>query len=71
MDQITTEKSTITEVERARRKEAIDFARGSVRLEGYVLDSQAEDIFRQHVNGEISDEEFRKAVNGLMDSYGG
>ena len=48
---------TITEEERARRREAVDFARGSVRFEGIVLSTAAEALAERFINGEISLEE--------------
>jgi hypothetical protein len=62
MDQITTEKSTITEAERARRKEAIDFARGSVRLEGFHLGPDVEELNRRYIAGEMSSDEHSAAI---------
>ncbi len=60
----------ISEEERARRKKAIDYARGSVRLEGFVLDEQAEALFARYVNGEIDRPELDAAVAKLAASYG-
>ncbi len=48
---------TITEDERARRREAVNFARGSVRFEGIVLSDEAEALAEQFINGEITLEE--------------
>ena len=46
---------TITEAERARRKAAIDYARGSVRLEGFVAQRRSRgDLNRLYVEGEIT-----------------
>ncbi|WP_158744933.1 antitoxin VbhA family protein [Acidisphaera sp. L21] len=56
--------------ERARRKKAIDYARGSVRLEGFVLDDAAEALFACYVQGEIDRRELDAAVAGLAASYG-
>ena len=39
--------------QRERRKQAIDFARGSVRLEGFVLDDQTEALFARYVDGDL------------------
>jgi hypothetical protein len=62
MDQITTEQPKINEAERARRKEAIDFARGSVRLEGFVLDPETEKLNARYVAGEITREEVTREI---------
>lgn len=48
--------------ERARRKAAIDYARGSVRLEGFVLSDFAEELNRQYIEGEITSEEHSAAL---------
>jgi hypothetical protein len=56
--------------ERARRKKAIDYARGSVRLEGSILDDRAEALFGRYVNGEIDRSELDAAVAELAASYG-
>jgi len=39
--------------QRERRKQAIDFARGSVRLEGFVLDDQTEALFARYIDGDL------------------
>lgn len=49
--------SPITEQERARRREAFEFARGSVRFEGIVLSAEAEALAERFINGEITLEE--------------
>ena len=48
---------TITEDERTRRREAVNFARGSVRFEGIILSAEAEALAERFINGEISLEE--------------
>lgn len=62
MDQITSEKPTISEVERAKRKEAIDFARGNVRLEGFILDEATERLNARYVAGELTSEELTREI---------
>ncbi|MDD3371682.1 MAG: antitoxin VbhA family protein [Alphaproteobacteria bacterium] len=52
----------ISDAERERRKEAVDYARGSVRLEGGVLSEFAEDLNRRYINGEITREEKTAAL---------
>lgn len=54
--------SKISVEERARRKAAIDYARGSVRLEGFVLPSAGEKLYSQFIDGEITSDELRAAV---------
>jgi hypothetical protein len=53
-DDETAKQPDISSAERARRKAAVDYARGSVRLEGFVLSEFAEDLNRRYVNGEIT-----------------
>jgi hypothetical protein len=52
----------ISDAERAKRKAAVDYARGSVRLEGFVLSEFAEDLNRRYINGEITRAEKTAAV---------
>jgi len=54
----------ISAEERARRKAAIDYARGSVRLEGFIVSPFAEDLNRRYIDGEISREELTAAILG-------
>jgi hypothetical protein len=56
----------ITPEERARRKAAIDYARGSVRLEGFVLDAEAENLNRRYIEGEISSVEHSVEVRRIL-----
>jgi hypothetical protein len=60
----------ISEEERARRKAAIDTGRASVRLEGFILDEQAEALFARYVDGELDNSELNEAVLKLGASYG-
>ena len=60
----------ITEEERSRRKKAIDYGRGSVRLEGFVLDEASEALFAKYVEGEITRPQLDAAVSKLAASYG-
>jgi hypothetical protein len=60
----------LSDEERARRKKAINYARGSLRLEGFVLDEKAEPLFSRYVNGEIDRPELDAAVAKLAASYG-
>jgi hypothetical protein len=53
---------TIDEAERARRKAAVDYARGSVRLEGFELDPEVEELNRRYVAGELTSEELTRAI---------
>ena len=58
---------TIDEAERARRKAAVDYARGSVRLEGFELSAFAEELNRRYIAGEITRAEKTAA---LLAHYG-
>lgn len=53
--------------EQARRKHAIDFARGSVRFEGFVLDAETEALFADYVAGKLD----RPALNSAILKYSG
>ncbi len=52
----------IADKERARRKAAIDFARGSVRFEGFVLSPEVEEINRRFIDGEMTGDEHVEAI---------
>jgi len=54
--------SKISAEERARRKAAIDYARGSVRLEGFVVSPFAEDMNQRYIDGEITRKELTAAI---------
>ena len=45
---------SISDEERHRRRESVNFARGSVRLEGIVLSAAAEALAERFINGEIT-----------------
>jgi hypothetical protein len=51
-----------SEQARVRRQEAVDFARGNVRLEGFVLSPEVEAIFARYIRGEITHEETTRLV---------
>jgi Antitoxin VbhA len=55
-------KTEISPHERARRKAAVDYARGSVRLEGFVVSPFAEDLNRRYIDGEITRQELTAAI---------
>jgi hypothetical protein len=62
MDQLTPVAPLISAEESARRKAAIDYARGSVRLEGFVLDAEVERLNQRYITGEISGDEHSAAI---------
>ncbi len=52
----------ISEQERARREEAVWFARNSVALEGFDLSPEAEAVFARYIRGEIN----RAQLNAIV-----
>jgi hypothetical protein len=65
MDDLSTTavpRARTTPEERARRKAAIDYARGSVRLEGFVVSDFTEELNRRYIDGEITREELTAAI---------
>lgn len=58
---------TITPAERAKRKAAIDFARGSVRFEGIILSPEIEEINQQYIDGDIDFETHLKLAHTAVD----
>jgi len=49
-----------------KRKAAIDFARGSVRFEGFTLSADIEAINRRFIDGELSWDEHGAAVRRVV-----
>lgn len=60
-------KSSVSHAEqaRARRLDAINFARRSVRLEGFILSDEVEEIFRRYVDDELSEEACTQAIQAV------
>ena len=54
-----------SERQRAIREEAYCDAVTNLRLEGLEMDEEAKRIFQRHINGEISFEGFRAAIDDL------
>jgi len=54
-----------TEQERAKREEAYRKTLASLRLEGLEMEKEAKPVFQRHIDGEITFEEFRAALNDL------
>ena len=48
--------------EQARRQASVNYGRGSVRLEGFVLSPEIEDLNRRYIEGELSSEELTSAI---------
>jgi hypothetical protein len=53
------------ERERAKREGAYRDAVTNLRLEGLEMDEEAKRVFQRHVDGEITSEEFRAAIDDL------
>jgi hypothetical protein len=56
---------SISADEQARRKRAIDFARGSVRYEGFVLSPEAEHVGERFVAGHLTVPEYVEAIKAI------
>lgn len=56
----------IDDQERARRRAAIEFARGSVRFEGFVLSPEVEEINRRFIDGELTGDEHIEAIKAAL-----
>lgn len=59
----------MSDQERARREDAVRFARNSVRLEGFHLNADAETLFARYINGELTRPQLNDAVR-KMAAYG-
>jgi hypothetical protein len=55
-------RARITPEERARRKAADDYARGSLRLEGFTPSEQSDELTRRYIDGEITRAELTVAI---------
>jgi hypothetical protein len=53
------------QAEQAQRKAAVDYARGSVRLEGFVLAPEVEDLNRRYIAGELTSQQLTDAILAL------
>lgn len=60
--QLSSAKATISPEERARRQEAVDYAYGSARLEGFVPSSFAQEMNCRYIDGELTSEELTAAL---------
>ncbi len=47
----------ISENERAKRQQRVDFAKGNVELEGFKIDDETKQISEKYINGEITGDE--------------
>ncbi len=66
----STSPARISEEERARRKAACDFARGSVRFEGFILSEKAEALIARYIDGELTREEMNAEVLRMASEHG-
>ncbi|MFG1298006.1 antitoxin VbhA family protein [Xanthobacter sp. V13C-7B] len=60
--------SAISEEERRRRQEAVNYATASVRLEGFVMSEEEERHAERFINGEIDLAEFVKVRHDPLSS---
>ena len=58
----TASRGGISEAEKARRRAAIAYARGSLRLEGFSLTPDIEALNQRYIEGEISGAEHSAAI---------
>ncbi len=59
---ITSSVPAISERERARRLEEVNFARGSIRYEGGILTDEIEQLNARYIAGEIDSDELTAAI---------
>ncbi len=52
----------ISDDERHRRQKAVDYARGSVRLEGFIISPDIEALNQRYVDGELTSDELTAAI---------
>ena len=57
----------ISAEERAKRQRAVDFARGSVRFEGFILSPEVEELNRRFIEGELTSNEHVAETRRLYD----
>jgi hypothetical protein len=62
VDQVISSTPLISEAERDRRRAAIAYGRGSVRLEGFVVSPEAEALNQRYIDGELTREELTQAI---------
>lgn len=66
MSASTDSKVTRHDEEREARLRAINVARGSVRLEGFVLSPEVEEINRRFIDGELTGDEHIAAIKDIV-----
>jgi len=65
MNQLTAPKN-LSEEERAKRQAAVNNARGSVRLEGFILNEAVNALSKRYVDGEITLDQHTAAILELF-----
>ena len=58
--------SGISTEERQKRLNAVNFGRGNVRLDGFVLDGETEVLYARYVNGDLNRAELNAAILSLQ-----
>ena len=58
-------KPRISDEERSERRRGIAAARGSVRLEGFVISQAAEAVAERYIDGELDIDEYIATVKAL------
>lgn len=66
MNVVATNPQELGQAELAKRKAAVEYARASLRLEGFVLPDFAEELNRRYIAGEITRE---AKTTALLDHY--
>lgn len=62
-------KSPITDDERKRRQQSIDFARTNIELSGFKLSPKIEALNARYIAGEITSHEHTEAIIALPDLF--
>lgn len=65
MDQAVSDKILISPAEKAFREAQVAYGRGTVRLEGFTLGAEFEELNRRYIAGEITFEEHGEAIRRL------
>ena len=62
MDPTLPARQSISDEERRSRQKAVDYARGSVRLEGFILGPDIDALNQRYVEGELTSDELTAAI---------
>lgn len=63
-------KPGITPAEQERRQQALNYARASVRLEGFTLTVEEEALFARYAAGELTNDELNAEVLRMANGAG-